>query len=77
MEEQKGGPPVWHPKDDILDPHLTGLVDDGLEGGNHDLTALQAKSLLGGPLPGQEVFKSAWGEEKGEDGGAGAHRGYS
>lgn len=65
---------MWHPQDDILDPHLTGFVYDGLEGRNHDLTALQAKSLLRGPFPGQEVFKPAWGE-KGKDGEAGGHRG--
>lgn len=53
---------MWHPQDDILDPHLAGFVDDGLEGRNHDLTALQAKPLLRGPLPGQEIFKPAWGE---------------
>ena len=44
--EGKGGPPVWHPQDDILNPHLTQFVNDGLEGRNHDLTALQAKPLL-------------------------------
>lgn len=44
--ERGRGPPVGHPQDDILDPHLTGFVDDGLEGRNHDLTALQAKPLL-------------------------------
>lgn len=60
-----------HPQDDVLNPHLAGFVDDGLQGRNHDLTALQAKPLLRRPLPGQEVFKPAWGgEEKGGEAGA-------
>lgn len=37
---RKEGPPMWHPQDDGLNPHLTGFVNDGLEGRNHDFTAL-------------------------------------
>jgi hypothetical protein len=57
--------PVWHPQDDVLNPHLTRLVDNGLESRNHDLAAFQAKPLLRRPLPGQEVFKPVWGIGKG------------
>lgn len=31
--------PVWHPQNDVLNPHLTRLVDNGLQSRNHDLTA--------------------------------------
>lgn len=31
--------PVWHPQNDVFNPHLTRFVDNGLKSRNHDLTA--------------------------------------
>lgn len=43
---QGGRVPVWHPHDHVVHSVLTGLVNDGLEGGNQYLAAFQTKALL-------------------------------
>lgn len=42
----KASVPVRHAYDGALHPVLARLVDDGLEGGDQRLAALQAKPLL-------------------------------
>lgn len=49
--------PVRHPHDHTVYARGARLVDDGFEGRDQHLAALQTKTLLRRPLPGQEVLK--------------------
>lgn len=51
--------PVRHAHDDVLHALLRRLVDDGLQGRDEGLAALQAKALLCRPLLLQELLKPA------------------
>lgn len=56
-EQQRVVLPVGHSHDDVLHAVLRRLVDDGLQGGDQRLAALQAEALLCRPLLLQELLK--------------------